>query len=131
MALWSHQISPRIKFDRTVRLGLWDGEEAGHLGSRAYVKEHLGNARSMELTPDHETFSVYFNFDTGSGRTRGILTQANDMVKPVFLDHIAPQDLMVSAAFMASLVYQAAIREELMPREPLPAPQPLPQILQD
>jgi carboxypeptidase Q len=180
-----------LKFDRTVRLGLWDGEEAGHLGSRAYVKEHLGNARSMELTPQHDTFSVYFNIDSGSGRTRGILTQANDMVKPIFLDwmqpfeelgisaavprndwgtdhqafdavglpsfdllqdqldywshthhsnvdtvdHIVPKDLMVSAAFLASLVYHAAMREELMPREPLPSPlpepQPLPEILQD
>jgi len=180
-----------LKFDRTVRLGLWDGEEAGHLGSRAYVNEHLGNARSMELKPQHETFSVYFNIDTGTGRTRGILTQANDMVKPVFLDwmqpfeelgisavvprndwgtdhqafdavglpsfdllqdqldywshthhsnidtvdHILPKDLMISAAFMASLVYQAATRDEMMPREPLPPPlpepQPLPEILQD
>ena len=42
---------------------------------------------------------------------------------------------MVSAAFMASLVYHAAMRNELMPREPLPQPLPepqaLPEILQD
>jgi carboxypeptidase Q len=180
-----------LKFDQTVRLGLWDAEEVGHLGSRAYVNEHLGNARSMELRPQHETFSVYFNIDTGTGRTRGILAQANDMVKPIFLDwmqpfeelgisavvprndwgtdhqafdavglpsfdllqdqldywshthhsnidtvdHILPKDLMISAAFMASLVYQAATRDEMMPREPLPPPlpepQPLPEILQD
>jgi len=180
-----------LKFDRTVRLGLWDAEEVGHLGSRAYVAQHLGNPRSMQLKPQHETFSVYFNIDTGSGRTRGILTQANDRVKPIFLeqmrpfeengisvavprndwgtdhqafdavglpsfdllqdqldywshthhsnvdtvDHVVPQDLMISAAFLASLVYHAAMREELMPREPLPRalpePQVLPEILQD
>lgn len=157
----------------------------GHLGSRAYVNMHLGNPRNMQLKPGHETFSVYFNIDTGSGRTRGILTQANDMVKPIFLelmqpfqelgisvavprndwgtdhqsfdavglpsfdllqdqldywshthhsnvdtvDHIVPQDLMVSAAFMASMVYHAAMRNELMPREPLPQPLPEPQAL--
>jgi len=174
-----------LKFDRTVRLGLWDAEEVGHLGSRAYVNMHLGNPRNMQLKPGHETFSVYFNIDTGSGRTRGVLTQANDMVKPIFLelmqpfqelgisvavprndwgtdhqsfdavglpsfdllqdqldywshthhsnvdtvDHIVPQDLMVSAAFMASMVYHAAMRNELMPREPLPQPLPEPQAL--
>ena len=87
------------KLERTVRLGLWDGEEVGHLGSRAYVKKHLGNARSMKLTPRHDTFSVYFNIDTGSGSTRGILTQANDMVKPIFLDWMQPfEELGISAA---------------------------------
>ncbi len=88
-----------LKLDRTVRLGLWDAEEAGHLGSRAYVNEHLGNARSMELAPQHENFSVYFNIDTGSGRTRGILTQANDMVKPIFLNWMKPfEEFGISAA---------------------------------
>jgi len=180
-----------LDLDRTVRLGLWDGEEIGHLGSRAYVREHLGDPVTMTLKPGHETFSVYFNIDTGSGRTRGVLTQANDMVKPIFtqqmqpfeelgitavvprndwgtdhmafdavglpafdllqdsldywththhsnvdtVDHVQPKDLMVSAAFLATLVYHAATRDELMPREPLPLPlpepRPLPEILVD
>lgn len=180
-----------LRLDRTVRLGLWDGEEQGHLGSRAYVRQHLGNPRTMILKPDHETFSVYFNIDTGSGKTRGLLTQANDMVKPIFedlmqpfiehgisavvprndwgtdhmafdavglpsfdllqdqldywshthhsnvdtVDHILPEDLMTSAAFLASLIYHAANRDELMPREvlprPLPEPSLLPEILQE
>ena len=51
------------------------------------------------------------------------------------VDHVLPQDLMISAAFMATLAYHAATREELMPREtlplPLPLPGPLPEILQD
>ncbi|MGD8579589.1 MAG: M20/M25/M40 family metallo-hydrolase, partial [Lysobacterales bacterium] len=180
-----------LKMDRTVRLGLWDGEEIGHLGSRAYVREHFGDPVTMALKPGHETFSVYFNIDTGSGRTRGILTQGNDMVKPIFsdwmqpfeelgitaivprndwgtdhmafdavglpafdllqdqldywshthhsnidtIDHVSPQDLMISAAFLATLVYHAATRDDLMPREtlpaPLPEPQPLPDILRE
>jgi Zn-dependent M28 family amino/carboxypeptidase len=180
-----------LKLDRTGRLGLWDGEEQGKFGSRAYVRRHLGDPVSMQLKPGHETFSVYFNIDTGSGRTRGILTQENDMVRPIFeslirpfkengistivprndwgtdhmafdaiglpsfdllqdqldywshthhsnvdtVDHVLPKDLMISAAFLATLVYQAATRDELMPREPLPLPlpelTPLPEILRD
>jgi len=180
-----------LKLDRTIRLGLWDGEELGHLGSRAYVRKHLGDPVTMNLRPEHDEFSVYFNMDTGSGRTRGVLTQANDMVKPIFaelmkpfeengiteivprndwgtdhmpfdsvglpafdllqdnldywththhsnidtMDHVLPKDLMVSAAFMAALVYDAATREGMMPREPLPRPLPppktLPEILRD
>lgn len=180
-----------LKLDRTVRLGLWDGEERGHQGSRAYVRAHLGDPRTMELKGEHEKFSVYFNIDAGSGKTRGLLNQGNDMVKPIFeslmqpfvengisivvprndwgtdhmafdavglpsfdllqdqldywshthhsnidtVDHVLPKDLMVSAAFMATLIYHAANRSELIPREalppPLPEPQPLPDILRD
>lgn len=87
-----------LKLDRTVRLGLWDGEEVGHLGSRAYVNTHLGNPRNMQLKPGHETFSVYYNIDTGSGRTRGVLTQGNDMVQPIFRELMQPfEELGISA----------------------------------
>ncbi len=180
-----------LELDRTVRVGLWDGEEQGHFGSRAYVHQVLGDPRTMALKPEHDNFSVYFNIDTGTGKTRGLLTQGNDMVKPIFrsliepfvengisaivprndwgtdhmafdavglpsfdllqdqldywshthhsnvdtVDHVLPKDLMTSAAFMASLVYHAATRDELMPREalprPLPEPGPLPEILRD
>jgi len=48
--------------------------------------------------------------------------------------HIIPGDLMQAAAVMAAAVYNAATREEMMPRKPLPAPLPpkndLPPILQ-
>jgi len=37
-------------------------------------------------------------------------------------DHIVPGDLMQAAAVMASVVYHAANREDLMPRKPLPPP---------
>lgn len=180
-----------LKLDRTVRLGLWDGEEQGHLGSRAYVRQQLGDPVSMKLKPEHDRFSVYYNIDTGSGKTRGVLSQGNDMMQPILaavmqpfvengiativprndwgtdhqafdavglpafdllqdnldywshthhsnldtVDHVVEQDLRTSAAFMAALIYQAATRKDLMPREdlpqPLPKPRPLPKILQD
>jgi carboxypeptidase Q len=46
------------------------------------------------------------------------------------VDHVLPADLMISAAFMASLAYHAATREDLMPRKPLPQPSPSPRELQ-
>ncbi len=39
-------------------------------------------------------------------------------------DHVEAGDLMQAAAVMASLVYHAATREEMMPRKPLPRPIP-------
>ena len=39
-------------------------------------------------------------------------------------DHVVPGDLMQAAAVMASVVYHAATREEMMPRKPLPPPIP-------
>ena len=37
-------------------------------------------------------------------------------------DHIEAADLMQAAAIVATFVYQAAVREEILPRKPLPAP---------
>jgi len=73
-----------LKMDRTVRLGLWGGEEEGLLGSRAYVKEHFADPETMKTTEEHAKLSGYFNVDNGSGRIRGIYLQGNDMVRPIF-----------------------------------------------
>lgn len=39
-------------------------------------------------------------------------------------DHISKGDLMQASAIMASFVYHTAMREEMIPRKPLPKPQP-------
>jgi carboxypeptidase Q len=60
---------------RTIRIGLWSGEEQGLLGSRFYVQNH------PEL---HARISAYLNVDNGTGRLRGIWTQGNPAAAPVF-----------------------------------------------
>ncbi len=75
---------------RTIRVALWTGEEQGLLGSRAYVEKYFGNPRTMELKPDHEKISVYFNLDNGTGRIRGIYLQGNDAVRPIFEAWLRP-----------------------------------------
>jgi len=80
-------ISPR----RTIRIGLWSGEEQGLIGSRNYVKRVLGERLdktapydSIKLTPAGEKFSVYFNMDNGTGKYRGVYLQSNENARSVF-----------------------------------------------
>jgi carboxypeptidase Q len=73
-----------LKMDRTVRIGIWDAEEEGLIGSREYVKAHLGDPETMALKPEHAKVAGYFNFDNGGGKIRGIYLQGNDMLRPVF-----------------------------------------------
>ena len=61
-----------LKMDRTVRVGLWGGEEQGLLGSAAYVKDHFADPTVMKPTPEHDKFAGYFNIDNGTGLIRGI-----------------------------------------------------------
>ena len=79
-----------LSLNRTVRLGLWDAEEHGHYGSRAYVSRYLGDPISMRLKPAHDSFSAYFNIDTGSGKTRGILTQRIPGAESIFESLLKP-----------------------------------------
>ena len=79
-----------LKMDRTVRIGLWSGEEQGLLGSRAYVKEHFADPTDMKLKPEHSTLAGYFNIDNGTGKIRGIYMQGNDMVRPIFEAWLGP-----------------------------------------
>jgi hypothetical protein len=69
---------------RTVRIGLWTGEEQGLIGSREYVAEHFGDRATMQLLPAHEKFSAYYNVDNGTGAIRGIYLQNNSAVGPIF-----------------------------------------------
>jgi hypothetical protein len=86
-----------LKPRRTIRVGLWGGEEQGLLGSRAYVKEHLADVDTMALKPDHAKIAAYFNSDNGTGKVRGIWLQSNMAAAPIFEQWMAPlKDLGVT-----------------------------------
>jgi carboxypeptidase Q len=70
---------------RTIRVGLWTGEEQGLLGSRAYVAQHFTPGSA-----GHERFSAYYNMDNGTGRIRGIYAQGNEAVAPIFREWLRP-----------------------------------------
>ncbi len=85
---------------RTIRVGLWSGEEEGIFGSSGYVASHFGTVPLAGdaavpdflreprgppvLKPEQAKISGYFNLDNGSGRIRGIYTQGNAAIAPVF-----------------------------------------------
>ncbi len=73
-----------VKLRRTVRIGLWGGEEQGLIGSREYVKVHFADRADMVLKPEHGRFSAYFNVDNGTGAIRGVYLQGNEAVAPIF-----------------------------------------------
>ncbi|HEY2120319.1 MAG TPA: M20/M25/M40 family metallo-hydrolase [Candidatus Acidoferrum sp.] len=187
-----------VKPRRTIRIGLWTGEEQGLFGSNGYVKAHFGEIpRSTEpdqlqvteydrdasgpiqYKPEFQKISAYFNVDNGSGRIRGIYLQENAAVGPIFAqwmeplkdlgvttitvrntggtDHesfdavgipgfqfiqdpldygsrthhsnmdtyerLQPEDLAQAAAVEATFVYNAAMRDQMLPRKPLPHPE--------
>jgi carboxypeptidase Q len=167
-----------VTLRRTVRIGLWGGEEEGLLGSKAYVKDHFGDPATMQLKPEHAKLAGYFNVDNGTGTIRGVYLQGNEAAAPIFTawmepfknlgmttlsirdtggtDHLSydavglpgfqfvqdpveydtrthhsnqdvyeriqSQDMMQNAVIVAAFVYDAANRDEKLPRKPLPKP---------
>ncbi len=186
-----------VKPRRTIRIALWTGEEQGLLGSKGYVTQHFGSAKlstapdqmelpeflrraagPLEVKPEQKLISAYFNVDNGSGKLRGVYTQGNAAVAPIFAEWIAPlkdlgvttltmrntggtdhlsfdavgipgfqfiqdnldyesrthhsnedtverlqpSDLKQIATVEAIFVYNAAQRDQMMPRKPLPNP---------
>jgi len=86
-----------LPLDRTVRIALWGGEEEGLFGSRAYVKEHFADPKTMKVTAEHAKLSGYFNLDNGSGKIRGVYLQGNEAMRPIFESWLAPfRDLGVT-----------------------------------
>lgn len=92
---------------RTIRVGLWSGEEQGLLGSRAYVAQHYAtrpdatddepDKGELKLKPEHKQLAGYFNIDAGAGRVRGVYLQENVAARPIFQAWIEPlADLGVS-----------------------------------
>jgi carboxypeptidase Q len=79
-----------VKPRRTIRIGLWGGEELGMLGSTAYVRTHYGDWTTNTLNRDAGNVSVYFNLDNGSGRARGLWLQNNVAAEPLLQSWIQP-----------------------------------------
>jgi len=189
-----------LKPRRTIRVGLWSGEEQGLLGAKAYVDQHYASRPEpsdpkereipswmrtsqpgpLEFKPDYKKISAYFNLDNGTGKLRGIYAQENAAVVPIFqswiepfkdlgcttvtmrntggTDHqpfdavgipgfqfiqdpveyfsrthhtnidtyerVQPDDLMQQAVILAAFAYNAAMRDEPLPRKPLPKEKP-------
>jgi carboxypeptidase Q len=193
-------IQPR----RTIRIGLWGGEEQGIFGSAGYVSNHFATfsysskpedqavptfvrqqTAPMTLKPEHATFDAYFNADNGTGKFLGIFAEGNSQAASIFeqwgapikdlgfttiserntgsTDHVSFQlaglpgfqfiqdprdyltvthhtnqdvyerlsesDLKQASVIMATFVYNAAQRDAMMPRMPLPHPELEPQKL--
>jgi carboxypeptidase Q len=183
-----------IKPRRTVRIGLWSGEEEGLLGSQGYVEHHFGSrprmsepemkdmptllrreAGDVTVKPEQAKVSAYFNVDNGTGKIRGIYLQENAAVTPIFeawmkpfkdlgmntltmrntggtdhqsfdavgipgfqfiqdpieyetrthhsnmdvYDRLQPDDLKQAAVIVAGFVYDAAMRDQMLPRKPI------------
>jgi carboxypeptidase Q len=93
-----------IKPRRTIRIGLWSGEEEGLLGSQGFVEHHFGSRPHMDnepgmkdmptllrreagdvtVKPEQAKISAYFNVDNGTGKIRGVYMQENEAVAPIF-----------------------------------------------
>jgi carboxypeptidase Q len=79
-----------LRMRRTVRIGLWTGEEEGLLGSRAYVKDHFGDPTTMQLKPEQQRLDAYYNIDNGTGKIRGVYLQGNEAAAPLFEKWMVP-----------------------------------------
>jgi Zn-dependent M28 family amino/carboxypeptidase len=105
-----------VKPRRTIRIALWTGEEQGIFGSKGYCTIHFGSAKlstapdqlqlpefmrraagPLEVKPEQKLISAYFNVDNGTGKIRGVYTQGNAAIAPIFAQWIAPlKDLGVT-----------------------------------
>ena len=79
-----------IKPRRTIRIGFWDAEEIGLVGSRNYVSAHFYDRTANKPQPDYDKFYVYLNYDNGTGKIRGIYTQGNEGAIPIFEEWLKP-----------------------------------------
>jgi len=99
-------IASGLKPRRTIRVGLWSGEEQGLFGSSHYVKQHLGTVTggpnlfglpdpsgakpTLVKGAEYDKLSAYYNLDNGTGKIRGVYMQGNSAVRPYFEAWLAP-----------------------------------------
>lgn len=94
---------------RTIRIGLWGGEEQGIFGSSGYVSNHYATRTystkaeeqvmpefvrqqtgPVTIKPDHARLDAYFNTDNGGGKFLGIFAEGNSEVAAIFQQWVAP-----------------------------------------
>lgn len=92
-----------LKPRRTIRIGLWTGEEQGLLGARGYVAKNYGTIGDgsdaaafaafgggprppINRKPAHDKFAAYYNLDNGTGQIRGIYLQGHEQLRTTFKD---------------------------------------------
>lgn len=73
---------------RTIRIGLWSGEEQRALGSQVYVKEHFGTFENPK--PAFAKLDAYINLDEGTGRIRAVRVFGPAEVADVLRQILAP-----------------------------------------
>jgi carboxypeptidase Q len=97
-----------LKPRRTIRIGLWSGEEQGLFGSQAYVAQHMGRpvddskdasflrmvqggtAPKIKRGSEYDKLSAYYNLDNGTGKIRGVYLQGNEAVRSIFRQWLLP-----------------------------------------
>jgi carboxypeptidase Q len=105
---------------RTIRFALWEGEEQGLLGSRAYIEQHFvsrpvppgmdgmtayfswATRFPIVKKPEYDALKAYFNIDNGSGKLRGIYDEGNAAAEPLLKKWLQPFNGMGASAVVAS-----------------------------
>ena len=109
-----------VRPKRTIRFALWEGEEQGLLGSRAYIEQHLvdrptppgmdgltayftwANRYPLVKKPGYDQLKAYFNMDNGSGKFRGIYAEGNAAAVPLLREWLSPFNSMGADKVIAS-----------------------------
>ena len=79
-----------VKPRRTIRIALWSAEEQGLVGSRNYVRNHFTDTATRKYNAAGDKLAAYFNLDNGTGKIRGVYTQGNEAVAPIFTQWLQP-----------------------------------------
>jgi hypothetical protein len=108
-----------VRPKRTIRFALWEGEEQGLLGSRAYIQEHLvdrpvppgmdgltayfswGTRFPITKKASYDALKAYFNIDNGSGKLRGIYAEGNAAAEPLLKEWLQPFNDMGASSVVA------------------------------